>query len=251
MERRPLPICVDDLVYALTAREGRVLGSYLDLRTGRVFQLTDPALTGEDNEHIESAMDQEPARYARVPLYTREYRLMCAWADAVEDDELAIRLDAALRGAGAFRGFTDELDSRPAAASAWAAHREAALLRWAHHWLHGLGVEPTWDRPVADTAGPSEAPSPGVLEILALGVAGGAGAVSRTLTLADEATARSVYRRAAEQLCELHGVPVPRRAAQSSGQVRHGSARVELQGRSVTVELDIDGELLEALSQVR
>lgn len=206
---RRLKVDARALLDALTARDVAVLGSYLDLRTGRVFQLLDPVLTGDDNEAIEAAMDQEPKRYARIPPFDREYRLMCAFAEELEDEALANALDQALRGRAAFRDFHALLERAPGTAAEWKNYRHEALVRWAIAWLNTLGIEPEGDLP--------EAPPPlppreiDLLHLLLLGHGAPglseAGTIRRTLHAGSEAEARRLLVRFARQLCDSRGEP--------------------------------------------
>lgn len=209
-DHRQLEVDARALLDALTVRDGSVLGSYLDLRTGAVFQLLDPVLTGADNEAIEAAMDQEPARYARVPVFDREYRLMCAFAEQIEEEPLASALDQALRGRAAFRDFHALLDAAPWAAARWADYRREALLAWLTAWLRSLGIEPQDDLRSA-TPPPSDEGEVGLLHLLLLGQGEDRpapdGTIRRTLQAGSEAEARRLLVRFARQLCDARGEP--------------------------------------------
>jgi hypothetical protein len=98
MERRPLNVDPVALLAALTARDEGLVGTYVDLEDGALLRLYDPAIVGRSNDDVEQRLDDEPHRYARVPLFSREYRLLTEFVDTVEDDDLARLLDAALGG---------------------------------------------------------------------------------------------------------------------------------------------------------
>lgn len=230
------------LLDALTAREAAVLGSYLDLRTGAVFQLLDPALTGADNEAIEAAMDQEPGRFARIPLYEREYRLMCAFVEQVDDEELASDLDQALRGRGAFNAFHQRLGSDPAVADQWADHRQQALVRWAIAWLATLGVVPEWEveeQPAAPTGVQLH-------HLLALGShpPDPDGVVRCALTASSAAEARRLFKRFARQLCDYRGEPWRSRYVRDLDSFERDGVRLRQDGERVELELRVEPAVL-------
>ena len=105
MERRPLNVDAGALLAALTARDEGLVGTYVDLREGALLRLYDPAVVGRTNDALEARIDSDPDRYAKVPLFTRDFRLMAEFVDTVDDDDLARLLDTALSGRGAFRRF--------------------------------------------------------------------------------------------------------------------------------------------------
>src|SRR5215510_8997604 len=127
MDRRTLRIDDRALLAALTARDEGLVGTYLDLEDGALLRLYDRAVVGRSNDPLEQRIDEEPDRYAKVPLYAREFRLMAEFVDSVEDDDLARLLDAALGGRNAFRRFDAVLDGWPTEQARWASFREDAL----------------------------------------------------------------------------------------------------------------------------
>src|SRR4051812_25926599 len=131
MERRSLRIDDRALLAALTARDEGLVGTYVDLEDGALLRVYDRAVVGRTNDVLEQRIDEEPDRYAKVPLYSREYRLMAEFVDTVEDDDLARLLDAALGGRNAFRRFDAVLDGWPQERVRWEQFRENALARWA------------------------------------------------------------------------------------------------------------------------
>ncbi len=170
--RRRLPLEASVLLGALVARDEGLLATFVDLVDGGLLRLYDPAVTGRDNEALLSRIDAEPERYAEVPRYTRMYRLMNEFVDAVEDDHLARLLDTALTSREAFRRFEGVLAAWPQEHDRWVTYREEALAGWAVAWLRSVGVEPDWELPL-----PPEAPlaMPELLEVALLGRDQGAG----------------------------------------------------------------------------
>jgi hypothetical protein len=225
MDRRTLRIDARALLAALTARDEGLLGTHLDLAEGVLLRLYDPAVVGRDNEHVEERIDAEPDRYAKVPLYTREYRLMTEFVDEVEDDDLARLLDTALSGAEAFRRFDAVLRGWPADRARWLAWREDALARWAVAWLRSLGLEPDWDRPVPPEE-PDELPA-----LVRVALAGGA------LEAEDEAAAQALLVKLARELAEIRREPFRARAVRGKDRVVRGPVEIVREGRAVRVRL--------------
>lgn len=248
---RRLRVDARALFDALTARDASVLGSYLDLRTGAVFQLLDPVLTGGDNESIEAAMDQEPTRYASIPTYDREYRLMCAFAEEVEDEDLAAALDQALRGGTAFRAFHALLGSYPTVTELWAAYRQQALVRWAVAWLRTLGFEPDWELPTVGPMGAvlaHDAPRLGLHHLLLLGGdrpdVGADGTLRRTIIAASASEARVLFKRFARQLCDYRGEPWRSRYVRDLDSFERDGVRLRQDGERVDLEVVLQRDLL-------
>jgi hypothetical protein len=223
MPRRKLRIDARALLAALTSRDEGLLGTHLDLVEGVLLRLYDPAVVGRDNEQVEERIDAEPDRFAKVPLYTREYRLMTEFVDQVEDDDLARLLDTALSGREAFRRFDAVLGGWPTERARWAAYREDALARWAVAWLRALGLEPDWDRFV-----PPEEPDD-VPALLRVALAGG------RLEVADEAAAQALVVRLARELAEIRREPFRARGVRGRSRVVRGSVEIRRDGRTVTV----------------
>lgn len=234
MARRPVPVDAEALIAALTARDEGLVGTYLDLRDGSLLRLFDPAVVGRDNELVEQRIDADPDRYAKVPLYSREYRLMTEFVDTVEDDDLARLLDAALAGNSAFRRFDAVLDGWPAERGQWRAYREAALVRWAAGWLRSLNVEPQWDR-----RAPEEPPqTPWLLQVALRGeVADADGEIVRILRTGSESEAQTTFLRLARELCELGQEPFRLRAYRKSTRIARGGLEIRRDGRVVIIAL--------------
>ena len=235
MERRLLDIDAGALLAALTARDEGLVGTYLDLAEGRLVRLYDPAVVGRTNDAVEARIDADPDRYAKVPLFTRDFRLMAEFVDTVEDDDLARLLDTALTGRGAFARFDAVLAGWSSEQAHWARFREQALVRWAVGWLRSVGVEPRWDRPVP----PEEAPeAPWLLRIALLGRPGpDPEAAVRTLEAETEAEAHRVFVRLARELSELWREPFLRGALRNQNRFARGGVELRREGTTVAITL--------------
>ncbi len=228
----------DALLPVLSRRDDRVLGAVLDLQSGEVRTLFDPVRSGVDNAALEALLDREPERYARVPAYDREYRLMCAYAAEVDDDALANELDVALTGAGAYKRFTDVLEAAHGLDS-WSAYRELALLHFVEDWLATLGIDQvTWAPPTELVRAPG--PRPGLVALFVRGErsteAEGAVVLHRA-RLADAAEARAVFERAARDLCELQGQPWRRAFVRGRDRFDRDGVVLELTGSVLTARV--------------
>jgi hypothetical protein len=233
-DRRPLEVDADVLLRAITARDEGLLGTYLDLQSGELLRLVDPAVAGRDNETVEGRLDDEPDRYARVPLYNREYRLMTSFVDTVRDDDLARLLDTALSGREAFRRFEAVLRGWPQDLARWRAFREAAHSRWAAAWLRSIGIEPVWNKSV-----PEEIQRAPVLLVLAAGdpEPSDDGHVTRVLQARSIDEARALFTRAVRQLCELRAEPFRARALRGATRFAADGIELERDGRTVRLRL--------------
>jgi hypothetical protein len=105
---RRLQVALDELAGALEGDPVQDPG-YLDLRTGEVVPgfMTDPMWVGEDDARD---VDEEADDHLALPMVESR----SAWHDMAvfaerADQPLRDRLERALRGRGAFRGFRDEL----------------------------------------------------------------------------------------------------------------------------------------------
>ena len=235
MERRPLDIDASALLASLTARDEGLVGTYLDLVEGGLLRLYDPAVVGRNNDAAEALIDRDPDRWARVPLFTRDFRLMAEFVDTVDDDDLARLLDAALSGRGAFRRFEAVLAGWPTDRARWEQFHTDALVRWAVGWLRSVGVEPRWDRPVP----PEEDPEvPGLLRLAMLGTPGSHGdAVVRSLVTESEAEARRTFVRLARELAELWREPFQTSALRNQDRFARGAVELRRSGTTVTIRL--------------
>lgn len=235
MERRPLAVDAGALLAALTARDEGLVGTYVDLRDGELLRLYDPAVVGRTNDAVEARIDADPDRFARVPLFTREYRLMAEFVDTVEDDDLARLLDTALSGRGAFRRFDAVLAGWPADHRRWERFREDALARWAVGWLRSVGVEPRWERAVP----PEETPeAPLLLRIALLGDPGtDPNGIVRILNAETEPEAQRIFVRLARELAELWREPFRVSALRNQTRFSRGGVELRRDGNQVAITL--------------
>ncbi|MEM6928018.1 MAG: UPF0158 family protein [Myxococcota bacterium] len=229
--RQPVTIDQPVLLAALVARDEGLLATFVDLQTGDLVRLFDPAVTGRDNEAVNALLDAAPERYAEIPRYTRQFRLMQDFVDLVEDDDLARLLDTALTGHEAFRKFEVLLAAWPREQSRWEAYRHEALTRWAVTWLRSLDVEPPW------AAGLPEEPALDVPELLRLALQGPGAAHRRTLRLETPEQATQLFVTLARQLCELRREPLRARRVRQLQRFRRGGIEITRHDRSVTLEI--------------
>ncbi len=230
-ERRAVSIDQPVLLAALVARDEGLLATFLDLHTGELVRLFDPAVTGRDNASVWARIDEEPERYAEIPRYTRQFRLMQDFVDLVEDDDLARLLDTALTGHEAFRKFEVLLAAWPQEQARWIDYRHEALVRWAVGWLRSLGVEPPWARGLPEE---SALDVPELLRVAleAPGVAG-----RRTVVLDTPEHAAQVFVKLARQLCELRREPFRARRVRQLRQFRRGGIEIVRDDRAVTLAM--------------
>lgn len=226
--RRPLAVDRSSLLAALTTRDEGLLGTYVDLQTGGLLRLYDPAIVGRNNEDAESQLDADPDRYARVPLYAREYRLMTAFVDTVDDDDLARLLDSALAGRSAFRQFDRTLAAWPAERARWEQYRFDALERTAVGWLRSLDVEPLWASEVTE----SEPEIPALVQLLLHGSPVPRG---RSLDVREESAAHLLFVRLCRELCETGQEPFRARHLRQAVRFVYGGVEVRRDGTTVTV----------------
>lgn len=228
MAIRNLPVDREALLRAVTSRGETLLGTWLELADGTLHPLVDGDESVEGRA-FEARMDANPDGFAKVPVYAREYRLMTAFVETVDDDALAASLDAALAGREAFRRFEAVLGAHPDEAARWRAFREAALVAWVLAWLRGIGVGVPWAPPAPDPL--STVDRPALVELLWAG--GGVGPIVRPCP--DRAAARDLFVRLCRDVSELVGEPF--RKGDVRGRNRFVRAGVELavDGASVVV----------------
>jgi hypothetical protein len=214
---RLLNVDRDALLRAVSARGEQLLGTWLDLVDGSLHELVEGQGDGRQAA-IEARIEANPERLAKVPVYPREYRLMTEFVDEVDDDALAVRLDAALAGGEAFRRFDALLQG--AERARWTAFRAEAHARWATAWLHGLDLTVPW---AVGAAPPTPLP-------LLLALVG-----SRTIACASESEARETFVRLVREVCEL--LREPFQAGRIRGRTRfvRGDLAIVRSGAQVAV----------------
>ncbi|MEN0063413.1 MAG: UPF0158 family protein [Myxococcota bacterium] len=226
-----MPIDEPVLVAALIARDEGLLATFVDLQTGELVRLFDPAVTGRTNEATWTRIDQEPERYAEVPRYTRQFRLMQDFVDLVEDDDLARLLDTALTGHEAFRKFEVLLAAWPKEQSRWNGYRHDALVRWGVAWLRSLGVEPPWATELPQDSGLD------VPELLRVALTAPGGPGTRTLELETPEQAARLFVKLAREVCELRREPFRARRVRGLHRFRRGGIDIVRRDRQVTLTL--------------
>lgn len=229
--RRPVPIDQSALLAALVARDEGLLATFVDLQTGDLVRLFDPAVTGRHNTNVWSRIDKEPERYAEIPRYTRQFRLMQDFVDLVDDDDLARLLDTALTGNEAFRKFEVLLAAWPKEQSRWVTFRHQTLVRWAVSWLRSLDVEPAWAEGLPEVS-PLDVPD---LLRVALEAPGTGG--RRTVQLETVGQATQMFLMLCRQLCELRREPFRARRVRQLHRFRRGGIEIARDDRAVTLAL--------------
>lgn len=150
--RRRVPVKWDELEMALTWRMDDV-EPFLDLRTGEVrhCRLDRFGQEPEEGELSEEEADTGLAEgyLIRVEPFpsSREWGWMAEFAASVSDLRLRERLEAALRGRGAFRRFKDVLAVHPRERERWFAFHHARVREAMVEWLEDNDIEPTTEPP--------------------------------------------------------------------------------------------------------
>jgi len=230
-ERRAVPIDEPVLLAALVARDEGLLATFVDLDNGKLMRLFDPAVTGRDNDAVWARIDQAPERYAEIPRYTREFRLMQDFVDLVDDDDLARLLDTALSGREAFRKFEQLLAAWPREHARWKEFRRDALLRWGVAWLRSLDCEPPWARDMPEESGLD------VPEILRVALEARGGAGERTVHLESADLAIRLFVQLSRQLCELRREPLLARHVRQLQRFRRGGVEISRDDLAVTITI--------------
>ncbi len=85
-------------------------GAFLNIKTGEVVLVSDPDITGEDEEFDTEYYDSNEDYISLPDDYDiDEYRMMQDFIGTVSDDSIAQTLSISLQGSGAFRRFKDHL----------------------------------------------------------------------------------------------------------------------------------------------
>ncbi len=130
--------------------------SYLDLETCECMWFFDSVLgavedgTEPDLEHYCEPEDLEraaavlanPTRFLELPSQDDidEWKIMARFIESLDDSQAVGHLARAIRGAGAFRRFKDEL-IRFGVQKQWFAFKELALAEIAIEWLQDNSIE--------------------------------------------------------------------------------------------------------------
>ena len=123
--------------------------AYLSRKTGKVLflpdddlGLDDEDLAGDDAEELRELKEGTSSEnYVEFSLHEEldEYGLMARFAAAVENAQLAARLDRALQGRGAFRRFKDVAGDH-GLLDQWYEYRDRALEEEVARWLDENGI---------------------------------------------------------------------------------------------------------------
>ena len=247
---------MDDVLDAMSTSEMDPVRFHLDLETGAVeSQLTSEifAELGEESTEFDRLLEQNPSRYEDIPTYgsRAEYRLMCEFVEAIEEDDIRAQLDVALQGKGAFRRFRDVVFAYPDLKTAWLERRQQALLEEALAWLDSLDIEPIYElrpiepEPSAATAPRAESgPRITLLDMLLLGAPDGKterldGQVLRQFQAQTPSHARTVFKRLAREICEYHGVAWRKRFIENTSRFDLERAHLEVDGTMVRLFIEV------------
>lgn len=151
----PSSVSLKRIVEELDCRP-RESTSYLDLETSECMWFFDSVLgaaedgTEPDLEHYCEPEDLEkaaavlanPGRFRELPSQhdIDEWKIMARFIESLDDSQVAGHLARAIRGAGAFRRFKDEL-IRSGVQKQWFAFKEHALAEIAVDWLQDNSIE--------------------------------------------------------------------------------------------------------------
>jgi hypothetical protein len=169
---RDLPIDLDDLSLALEG-DPLLTGGRLDLRTGEVQQIgplyesdfLDEIGEPDDGEADwadDAGVGEADDRWLRFDsLGSRPgFRDMAEFLETVTDERLAVRLDRALDGRGAFRRFKDELADVPDELARFHRFTDDRRRGRARQWLAESGLRPTVSAEPASPGRPDLHPLP-------------------------------------------------------------------------------------------
>ena len=242
-----------DMVELLFAMEGTGIPSannLLDMETGEVRMYLEPDITDEEDAELEALLDAEPERFEEIPeIPSREkWEVMAAFAEELDEEDLAELFAVALQGRGAFSRFFDLLRRYPDLDLRWREKERAFLLEEATAWLASVGIKATHDPlPPLEPPGPPKAapsrkqdrgPRIGLLHLLLLGIPAGGhevsgGVVLREVSAPSPGRARAIFKTVAMDLYEHHGI------AWRKAFIK-GRDRIEVEG----VELALEGALV-------
>lgn len=148
---RQIVIDLEELVDVMEWRsEG--LDNFLDLQTGAIVLYhqdlgdweegdpPEPAWQREQRAMNRSIEDAPDGRYVRIEATSSEeaHRWMVGFAESVPDRGLTERLQASLRGRGAFRRFRETLPAP--SLDAWHRYQRERLEEAARDWLDSLKI---------------------------------------------------------------------------------------------------------------
>ncbi|MEO8054709.1 MAG: UPF0158 family protein [Acidobacteriota bacterium] len=129
----------DSLGVALESHEAETEW-VLDLRSGEVLPVIDPAISGDDT--VQQELEREPQRYLYIePIpSTQSFRIMEAFAAGLPPSEARSALIMALGQHHPFREFKAALLALPQLRAQWFAYHDAHMRTIAEQWLEDNGV---------------------------------------------------------------------------------------------------------------
>jgi hypothetical protein len=222
-ELRPLHVDMDAILDGFRRTHDDPFVPHLDLDTGAVrFDSSGDDLMGHDEDDDQLDDDTRlirahPRRFAEVPRIEghEDHRVMERVAQGVAEADVRALLLVALQGKGAFGRFRDVLGGYPDLQAQWRRAQHEAHLKEARHWLHMLGLAPTFQLrlPPPEVAPRVSAQPPAVrpslMHVLLLGFRSGeperGGKVTRVLAMG-KGRGREGFRRLARELCEWKGL---------------------------------------------
>jgi len=134
---RPVPVDLDEFGSTLEG-DPQHGGGRLDLRSGEVW----PEPVYGDPWDEEDAYDEERWLYFASEGSSAGYADMEDFLATVSDQRLGRRLDAAIRGRGAFRRFRDVLDETAVERGRWMTFSDERLRGRVRQWLAEHGLRP-------------------------------------------------------------------------------------------------------------
>ena len=143
----------DSLIVALESHEVETEWA-LNLRTGEVIPVINPAITGDRTAQDEIAREPNSYVYIAPIPSTQSFRIMESFVAGLPPGPARNRLLAALDRRHPFREFKSALLAFTALRSQWFRHHEQCMRPIAEDWLAGnnvngvLGAAPTGERGV-------------------------------------------------------------------------------------------------------
>jgi hypothetical protein len=226
--------------------------SFLHRETGRVEMWLDPDVVGEDAE-----FDPDDPDWVEIPqLEGHEgHRLMQAFADSLDEEDVQEQMRIALAGRGAFRRFRDVLSRHADLQARWDAAQREALLRRAVEWLHDLDIEPVYVLPEPRSQAPAATPPKPrfrvtLTDLLLLGAPEGKteiidGRMHRMFVAADAGQARRAFADLARELTEQVGIGWRKRFVEGRDDYVVGRNTLRVEGNLVTLEVEVSWETWE------
>lgn len=144
---RPVPVELEELAMHLEGDDLSGEGWRIDLESGRWWPENPLGMIGEEPPDDWG----DPDRWLAVTsIGSRDgWDDMRLFIESLEDDDLAQRLDRAIRGSGAFRRFKDELDEHDDLRRTWFRFSDDRQRGRARAWLAMQGMRPVPPPPLS------------------------------------------------------------------------------------------------------